>query len=333
VNDVCVTEAHSSLPNTHIMRRACNIVALLALLVVLWRVIQFPLDPGIVGKPTLTSPEPRDEPGARYAVVTSLSWSEYDVPAMTLCWSLRRSSEEWPTDVDIVAIVTRRDSGESAPDEELLSRCFHRVVSASSVLGTPPGNGDRGFTGSLDSLLVFELLEYRRVAYMEADLMAVRPRVILDMLRTPVRFAGVSGIFPEVWQGGFFVVEPSEEIAAWTHEIVEEGKPVTNEDVLTRIFPTKGDAAEGVFALPVTFDLEPLYPSVWGSMDEAVAIHFSMRKPWLTVVCSDRGAYARWRRVRAEAAERYGFRENDEWSLGHVGVEISLAASGRGCGP
>lgn len=280
-----------------------------------------------MGVPTIHGLSTESVPGARYAIATLVTWRPYEEYAMTLCWSLRRGIAKWPEDVDLLALVTATDG----VDLEVLRRCFDRVERA-----VPFAFATDLWVASVDSLLVLNETRYRRVVYMEADLLAVRAEALLKLVKLPVRFAGVVGFKPAWWQGGVFAVEPNERVLSGAlrraHQRHAEGRVVDNEGSLTHAFP---EGSPGVFVLPLEYDLEPVYSNHWNHIQEAVAIHFSFRKPTRTTVCANRGLYKLWSDVNAEAREKYSLKPvaKTRTRFRDVVAEVGALLTTGSCGP
>jgi len=271
-----------------------------------------------------TALPPPELPGGtrRYAAATGISSRDYEATALTFCWSWRRAVPAWPSDVDLVVVVT--DRGNPPPNATLLARCFTRVLLRPAFGGPLKGNS----AGSRDVLLALELDEYARVLWMEADFIVARGQDVLGLLRTPVKFAAVQGLRPQyIWQGALALVEPDPSLSPEALRLLGTwlcfGCIVDSDHVLVWLFPP---GTNGTAVLPAEYNAEPLYgdsPALRG----AKAVHFSGRKPW-QAACRGLGAYGVWAELLEEAAQKYGRPFPPPWARED---EPTLAVAA--CGP
>jgi len=273
-------------------------------------------------------PRPESVPGARYAIATIMSWKSHELAAMTLCWSLKRAQLEG---VELVVIAAERD-GNEPPDPAVLARCFDRVLQRASVL---PRAKQRRATipnavGSLDVLRLFELDEYRRIVFLETDVVAVRPSAIVELVKTPLRFAAVqSTISDGLWQGGVAAFEPNPQVLGFFLEVLQERLDTEpnfdSEKAFSERFRHEED---GVLVLPQEFNIEPIYVSHASHMDAPVAMHYSLRKPW---VSKCKGSATYWHKLAREAALAFDLPEQQAPSL-RARVEDWMKGWAHSCG-
>ena len=207
---------------------------------------------------------------ASYAIVTAAFGQAYTFGAMVMCHSVRRGLALEPH-VHLVAVV-----GHDHEDAAVLRRCFDRVLRDTSPFG---------------------LKEYRRVAYLEADTLVLDLDKLVRLLQKPgTKFAAVqSAVDPGLWNGGVAILEPLD--IAPTHVHVPTFNP---EPLYAAMFrPTD----EGVLVLPPLYNVEPRYAHHAQYVAHAVVLHYSLRKPWVSV-CG--GAYDAWRLAAREVLETYG---------------------------
>lgn len=236
----------------------------------------------------------RMEQNATYAIATVLSLKDHELAAMTLCHSLRRGDS---MHIDIVVLVTQRDTREPPPSSVVLARCFDRVLFA-SAFPSESHDEQRKYAASLDVLALFALVEYRRIVFLEVDTLVLRPFEIFALVRTPIKFGAVQNTADfDAWQGGVAVFEPDATILKrW----MMFDHPRDSERAFTMTFPH--DAA-GIVVLPPAFDVEPIYES-HSTITNPIVIHYSVRKPWRSICFG--GAHDVWWRIAWEAKREYG---------------------------
>jgi len=290
--------------------------------------------------PVTYAPLPENKTEARYAIATILSWKKHELAAMTLCYSVKRAT--LPSDIELVVLAAERD-GDEPPDADVLRRCFDRVIQHSSILPRVSERPTTGLNaaGSLNVLWLFTLTEYRRIVFLETDVVAVRPTELFDLVRTPLTFAAVQSTpDDDMWQGGVAAFEPDPTVyddyvrLVWTR--LRTNPNFDSEHLFQERFAPDGP---GVLVLPPKFDVEPRYSEHDVYVPNAVALHFSLRKPWNSV-CD--GAYDYWHELASKTIVLYRLDDSDstpqefsaeikDWFMGWV-IPCGVAPGGDASG-
>lgn len=226
-----------------------------------------------------------------YAISTMVLTSEYLESAMSLCESIRRGlNDDLPSDLELVVFVVQPE--ERQTPVEWLSCCFTRVLELPilSVSRLPVHNR---FQEQYTKLHFWNQTQYEHLLYIDADATVLHTQPLLDILRSPVlHFAAVqdwyAGQWAKHWNGGMLLLTPGEgvykDLLSNIEIYIAQQKYDTNmaeQGYLSAFFAQRG------FTLPTSFNLNLAImtqnPTLWDEhAKEAVIIHFTMTKPWLT---------------------------------------------------
>lgn len=205
---------------------------------------------------------------------------------------LRRSLLETGSDRDFVVLLDRTFSAE---DRRLLERGGCRVEPIEPVIGE---SVDRAaalcpwFQGVFGKLRVWELTEYSKIAFLDADTVVLKN---LDHLFSmPGLVAAPDASCTDQFNAGFFICEPSQETAAELAVFLEKGEAWDGGDqsVLNQFF-------DGWYRQPSPPRLPFAYnhqagriPADAAARERVAVIHFyGMSKPWVSGP-PDRGSHS-----------------------------------------
>lgn len=266
------------------------VVALLAILV-----IRLAVEPTHAASSVIQSfrsgMDTADNANSLYAISTMVLTSKYLESAMSLCESIRRElNDDLPSDLELVVFVVQPE--ERQIPVEWLSCCFTRVLELPVLSVSKLPVFDR-FKEQYTKLHFWNQTQYNHLLYIDADATVLRVQPLLDILRSPViNFAAVQdwyeGQWAKHWNGGMLLLTPGEGIYKDLQSNVEvyiaQQKYDTNmaeQGYLSAFFAQRG------FTLPTSFNFNLAImtqnPALWDEhVKEAVIIHFTWTKPWLT---------------------------------------------------
>ena len=176
-------------------------------------------------------------------------------------------------------------------ETDRLTKCFHHVVELPLVSVSRPPSFQR-FKEQYIKLHLWEQLRYERLLYMDADFNIVRFDKLMGALRSDIDFGGVQdwnrGAWASHWNGGFILLKPDTEMARKLFDNVDPfiagnrfDTEMSEQGYISAYFDKMG------FTLPTTYNLNLaiMYQNegAWKEyVKDAVAIHFTWVKPWLT---------------------------------------------------
>lgn len=236
---------------------------------------------------------------AQYAIITLTLTSDYVQGSLVLCRSIR--GQGLSPDVTLISYVPP-DAPERGIDLAELGRCFDRVETQRPVSVSKEPSFFR-FKEQYVKLRLWAAVEFERVVYMDSDFLVVQLEPILRLLRSPaLRFGAVrdfqAGEFREWWNGGFMVLQPDidtyVELMNQLEPFIQQGRFDTEkaeQGYVSAFFENRG------FSLPTVFNLNLAImtqrPELWQQyVNEAVAIHFTLEKPWASQNTGD--PFDRW---------------------------------------
>lgn len=229
-----------------------------------------------------------DEQRPVYALVTLTLTPDYVVGSQALCLSIRKHSV--PPDVELVAYIPLDYEERGVYPQQL--HCFDRVETLVPVHVSKPPSFFR-FKEQYVKLRLWSKIQYKKIVYLDSDFLVVQLDPLISVLRSPaIHFGAVNdfqaGEFREWWNGGFMVIEPSEQIYS---QLMNEMEPFIAADrfdtekaeqgYVSAFFKNMG------YSLPTVFNLNLAIldqrPDTWRLYyPQAVAIHFTLEKPWVS---------------------------------------------------
>ncbi len=235
----------------------------------------------------------------RFAIATLTLTPDYIIGSQALCLSIRRHTV--PQDVDLVAYIPA-DFKERGVYPDQLS-CFDRVLVMDPVVVSQPPSFFR-FKEQYIKLRLWSQLQYERIVYMDSDFFVTQLDPIVQLLRSPALHFGAvrdfqAGEFREWWNGGFMVLTPNstvyEELMNQLEPFIRDKRFDTEkaeQGYLSAFFENQG------YSLPTTFNFNLAIleqkPEIWKRyIDQVVAIHFTLEKPWTSLRTGE--PFDRWR--------------------------------------
>ena len=242
------------------------------------------------------------------AYITLLSNRSYLQGVLVLHRSLRHTGAKYPLYCALSATVDEEIELELGKEGIPCIR-LQRTVLTEEV--NPAGQGFSHWNHTFDKLLVWGLVQFRKIVFLDCDLLIVRN---IDSLFEREAFSAVSAdsSYPgnEGWAGGLnsgvMVIEPDKEVekgllqtvSASVKEGREQGRLVGDQDVIKRFLPDWGnkpslhmDEGYNLFADHLTYYVRHL----WYSMDGAkgrkpvYVVHFiGKSKPWMRKTMRER---------------------------------------------
>ena len=260
---------------------------------------------------TATRARAAQAPSQKYALASLALSKDYVAAALVVCRSARERADAelggLPPHLELVVNVPS-DAEARGIDVKRLACCFQRVVRWDPVHVVQGPSFER-FKEQYVKLRLWLSTEYTRIAFMDADFLVLKFTPLFDLLRSPVSYGAVKDFygdkFVDWWNGGFLVMEPSE---ATYDRLISLVDPYI---VSKRFDPEQAEQAflsaafdKRVFTLPSGFNLNLaiLYrkKDMWDTLiEDAVAIHFTLEKPWQ--VPHQTFPFNAWREVEARA--------------------------------
>lgn len=279
------------------MRFAVTAIALACLLLasLYWRPlnVSLPNDESIHPTPVTRLPVPSE-----YAIATLTLTPDYMIGSQALCLSIRRHPV--PADVVLVAYIPT-DFEERGVYPDQLS-CFDRIKPLPPVKVSKEPSFYR-FKEQYIKLRLWGQTQYERIVYLDSDFYVAQLDPIVELLRSPVFHFGAvrdfqAGQFREWWNGGFMVLTPNatveEDLLNHIEPFIRDRRFDTEkaeQGYVSAFFENKG------YSLPTVFNLNLAIldqkPDIWNQyIRDAVAIHYTLEKPWASHRSGD--PFDRW---------------------------------------
>jgi hypothetical protein len=217
-----------------------------------------------------------------------LSDQGYRQGALVLCDSMRElagKDVQFGQEIDLIAFVPQ-DYAARQIDIESLKCCFTHIIPLEHVKVSRPSRIQR-FQEQYIKLRLWNLLQYKRLIYMDADFLVTNFKELNRLLHTDIPFGAVqdwnNGEFSPWWNGGFFIVEPNkprfDDLMSSVDRLIAENKYDTDKSeqaYLSAYYVNMG------YTLPTVFNFNlALRRDIWDRYwKDCVAIHYTVAKPW-----------------------------------------------------